>query len=205
MRQWILSLVVLALIATPAVAGKFNKKVSVGEKAPVIANIPAVSVNDNGEITDSVLNLDEIEEEVVVVVFLANHCPVVVNYEDRLIDLVNDYAGKSVKVLGLSVSLIENDKLPGIRDYMTEKGSNYTYGYDASQAIGKAYGATNTPQFFVLDEERTIRYMGKLDDNMNEAQAKATYVRDAIDALLEGGSIEVTETRPYGCGITYKN
>ena len=76
--------------------------------------------------------------------------------------------------------------IPGIKDYMKEHKSNYIYGYDESQEIGKAYGATNTPQFFVLDKERKIRYMGAMDDNMDEAKVKKTYLRDAVEALLKG-------------------
>jgi peroxiredoxin len=199
MRKWILSFAALALVASPAFAGKYNKVVSPGDKAPDFSGLPAVS---DGK--DTSVSLADVKEDVVVVVFLANHCPVVHRYEDRVIDLVNDYKGKSVKVVGLSVSTLGQDKIPGIKDYMKEKGSNYLYGYDESQAVGKAYGATNTPQFFVLDKDRTIRYTGALDDNQEEGKVKHNYVRDAIDALLAGKSVEVTETRAVGCGIQYK-
>ena len=108
-------------------------------------------------------------------------------YEDRIIDLTNDYKGKSVKVVGVSVNDIDSGPPPGIKDYIKEKGSNYVYGYDESQQIGKAYGATNTPQFFVLDKDRIIRYTGALDDNRTR-QGHKNYVRDAVDALLKGES-----------------
>ncbi|MDR3638377.1 MAG: redoxin domain-containing protein [Isosphaeraceae bacterium] len=199
MRKWILSLAVLALVASPALAGKYNKVVSPGDKAPSFSGLPAVL---DGK--DTSVSLDDIKEDVVVVVFVANHCPVVVAYEDRLIDLVNDYKGKSVKVVGLSVSTLGQDKIPGIKDYTKDKGSNYVYGYDESQAIGKAYGATNTPQFFVLDKTRTIRYTGALDDSQNESKVTKKYVRDAINALLANETVEVSETRAVGCGISYK-
>jgi peroxiredoxin len=199
MRKWFLSLAVLALVASPALAGKYNKVVSVGEKAPTFAGLPAVL---DGK--DTSLTLDDIKDDVVVVVFLGNHCPVVQAYEDRLIDFTNDYKGKGVKVVGLSVNDIEQDKIPGIKIYMKEKGSNYIYGYDESGKVGKAYGATNTPQFFVLDKTRTIRYTGAMDDNMNEAKVEKTYLRDAVDAVLKGESPEVSETQPKGCGVKYK-
>jgi peroxiredoxin len=198
MRKWFLSLAVLALVASPALAGKYNKVVSPGDKAPSFSGLPAVL---DGK--DTSLSLDDIKEDVVVVVFLANHCPVVHAYEDRVIDLTNDYKGKSVKVVGLSVSTQGGDKIPGIKDYTKEKKSNYVYGYDESQAIGRNYGATNTPQFFVLDKTRTIRYTGALDDNQNESKVSKKYVRDAVNALLANETVEVTETRAVGCGIGY--
>jgi len=199
MRKMILSAAVLALVASPVFAGQFNKVVSVGEKAPTFSGIPATTK----EGVDSSLSMSDIKEDVVVLVFLANHCPVVQAYEDRIIDFTNDYKGKSVKVVGVAVSDQDIDRLPGIKTYMKEKGSTYVYGYDESQEIGRAYGATNTPQFFVLDKDRTIRYMGAMDDSQNESKIKKTYLRDAVDALLKGESVEVSETKAVGCGVRY--
>jgi peroxiredoxin len=200
MRKLFLSLAALALMASPVFAGRYNKVVSVGEKAPTFSGIPAT--NKSGE--DTSLTLSDVKEDVVVLVFLGNHCPVVQAYEDRIIDFTNDYKGKSVKVVGVSVNDLDSDRLTAIKNYMKEKGSNYVYGYDESQQIGKAYGATNTPQFFVLDKDRVIRYMGAMDDSMNEAKVEKTYLRDAVDALLKGDSPEVSETQPKGCGVKYK-
>lgn len=199
MRKFALALVVLSLVAIPAVAGKYNKAVSVGDKAPDFAGLPAV---ENG--ADTSLTLSDIKENLVVLVFLGNHCPVVQRYEDRLIDFTAAYKDKGVKVVGVSVNDRDSDRIPKIKDYMKEHKSNYVYGYDESQAIGHAYGATNTPQFFVLDKERKIRYLGAMDDNMDEAKVKKTYLKDAVEALLKGETPAVEETRPQGCGVVYK-
>jgi len=199
MRKMVLALAGLALVASPAFAGKFNKVISVGDQAPTFSGIPAV-IGDQ----DASLSLSDIKEDVVVLVFLGNHCPVVLAYEDRLIDFVNDYKGKNVKVVGVSVNDNDQDRLPQIKEFVKKKGSNYVYGYDETQAIGRAYGATNTPQFFVLDKARKIRYTGAMDDNMKEDKVTKTYLRDAVDALLAGKTPEVDETRPVGCGVQYK-
>jgi len=199
MRKVLLSLVAVSLIALPAMAGKYNKAISVGDKAPDFSGLPAVH---NGE--DSSLSLSDIKDDVVVLVFLANHCPVVQAYEDRLIDFTNDYKDKGVRVVGVSVNDIDIDRIPGIKKYTKEHKSNYIYGYDESQAVGRAYGATNTPQFFVLDKERKLRYTGTMDDSQNEAKVTKTYLRDAVDAVLKGEKPAVEETRPQGCGVKYK-
>jgi len=199
MRKMILSLAVLALVASPVFAGQFNTAVSVGQKAPSFAGIPATS--KSGE--DTSLSLADLKEDVVVLVFLANHCPVVQMYDDRIIDFANDYKGKSVKVVGVSVSNQQIDRLPAIKNYIKDKGLNYVYGSDESQQIGKAYGATNTPHFFVLDKDRVIKYMGAMDDSKEEGKVKKTYLRDAVDAVLKGDSPEVSETRAVGCNISY--
>jgi len=196
----VLSLAVLALTATPAFAGKYNKVVSVGEKAPTFSGIPAIQ----GE-QDTSLSLSDIKEDVVVVVFLANHCPVVLACDDRIIEFANDYKGKNVKVVGFAVSQMQEDQLPGIKKHVSDKRIPYTYGYDESQAIGKAYGAVATPQFFVLDKDRVIRYMGAMDDSPNkETNVNKQYLRDAVDKVLKGEKPEIEETQARGCGISYK-
>jgi peroxiredoxin len=201
MRKTFLSLAVLALVASPVLAGEFNRVISVGQKAPSFTGIPAVMGAKEASIDLNDLGKDE----VVVLVFLANHCPVVTAYEDRIIDFANDYKNKGVKVVAVCVDVRnEGDKLPGIKQRVKEKGYPFVYGYDDSQEIGKAYGATNTPQFVVIDKDKTIRYTGASDDNQNEAKATKHYLRDAVDAVLRGDSPEIKETRAVGCGITYK-
>ncbi len=201
MRKILLSLAVVAL-AVPVFADHYNKAVKIGDKAPEFSGIPAVA--PNGEQTS--LSLSDLKEDVVVLVFLANHCPAVQAADDRIIDFANDYTDKPVKVVGVSVNDIEEDKLPGIKSHVKEKKIPYTYGYDETQAIGHAYGATNTPHFFVLDKERKIRYIGSMDDNvMNESKVTKHYLRDAVDALLAGKTPPVEETRAQGCGVKYKS
>jgi glutathione peroxidase-family protein len=205
MRQWTLSLAVLALVASPVFAGKYNKTVNVGEKAPAIAGIPAVSATGDKEMT---LNLADVKEDVIVVAFLANHCPVVVATEDRLLDAVKAYSGKSVKFIGVCCSggrHAESDGIEGIKGKIKEGKYNLTYAYDESGKIGKAFGAKVTPEFFVLDKERNIRYMGSMDDSpMNEGKVTKNYLKPAIDAVLANETVEITETKATGCGVDYK-
>lgn len=198
MRKLLLSLAVLAL-AVPAYAA--NKVVHIGDKAPTFAGIPALA--PNGEETS--ISLSDIKEEVVVLVFLGNHCPAVHACDDRIIDFVSDYKDKSVKLVAVSVNDLDSDRLPAIKTHMKEKKINYVYGYDESQAIGRAYGAAVTPHFFVLDKARKIRYIGAMDDNVfSEDKVKKQYLRDAVDALLAGKTPPVEETNPKGCGVKYK-
>lgn len=199
MRKLVFGLAaVAALVATPLRADDYNAKLDIGQKAPDFSALPAAEGS-----SDTSVSLSDLKEDVVVVVFLANHCPMVGNYDDRIIDLVESYKGKPVKLVGICVSQMEEDKLPAIKQYIADKGLNYVYAYDESQEVGRAYNATVTPEFFVLDKERTIRYMGALDDNADETKAKTNYVKQAIDALLAGKEIETTSAKPRGCGIGY--
>ena len=199
MRKVLLGLVVAAL-ATPAFA---NDKVKIGDKAPTFSGIPAVSAT--GE--QSSLTLSDLKDDVVVLVFLANHCPAVLGVEDRLNEFTTAYKDKGVRVVGVCVADQEGDKLPAVAKRITDKNDakiNYLYGHDESQAIGKAYGARTTPTFFVLDKNRNVQYIGAFDDNPKEEKVSKHYVKDAVDALLAGKTPEVTETKAPGCGIGYK-
>ncbi len=204
MRKLVLGLFAVALAASPVWAGEYNKKVSVGQKAPSFSGIPATT--PGGE--EASVSLPDVKEDVVVLVFLANHCPVVTAYEDRIIDFAQQYKDKNVRVLGVAVTggpLRKMDDLNAIKQRVKDKGYNFVYGFDETQKIGRDYGATNTPQFFVLDKDRVIRYMGAMDDSQNENRVKKTYLKDAVDALLAGTEVPVKETRPVGCGVKYDN
>lgn len=204
MRKVFSCLAVVALVAAPAFSGEFNKVVSIGQKAPDFAGIPAVLPDGQ----DASLTLKDIKEDIIVLVFLANHCPVVLNAEDRIYEFARAYEDKGVKVIGVSCSgnaTRQADDLAAIKKRaVQDKKFSYVYGFDESQKIGKDYGAVNTPSFFVLDKDRVIRYMGLMDDSPNnEAKVTKTYLKDAVDALLAGKEIAVKETRPQGCGIVY--
>jgi len=215
MYKQLLAFAVMALMAAPALAGpgKYNKSVAPGDKAPTFSGLPAVMGDQ-----DSSISLDDIKEDAVVLVFLANHCPWVTRVEDRVIDLAHDYKGKGVKVVAVCVTPLpgavpegynkeysESDTFDKIRQRVKEKKYNFVYGRDDSQKIGRDYGAVATPVFFVLDKERKIRYTGLLDDSIgDESKVTKHYVRDAVDAVLAGKPVEVEETRATGCGIGYR-
>jgi len=201
MRKMILGLALMAF-ASPAFA---QSKVKVGDKAPVFSGIPAVTAEGKA----TTLNLGDLKKDVVVVVFLANHCPAVVAYEDRIIDFVNKNKDKSVEVVAICCtdpdsSYGKQDDLKMIEAKIKEKGYNFTYGFDGEGASGKAFGAVATPHFFVLDKDRELVYAGALDNDNNEAKANKNYVQEAVDAALKGGTPETTLTRARGCGIAYK-
>jgi len=201
MRKILLAFAVMVLVvALPVLAGpgKYNKVVAPGDKAPTFAGFQAV-MGDK----DTVLNLDDLKEDVVVLVFLANHCPYVTKTEDRIIDFANDYKDKNVKVVAVCVTpppeyapegynkeYCEADTIAKIRQRIKDKNYPFAYGRDDTQKIGREYGAVATPTFFVLDKDRKIRYLGAIDDNIDdESKVTKKHLRDAVDALLSGKAV----------------
>ncbi len=192
------AMVVLALTGGPVLAGKFNKKLDIGDAAPQFSGLQGI----DGK-TYSLADYEK--KDVVVLVFTCNHCPVAVAYNDRFNTFVADYKDKPVEFLAVNVNATPNESLDAMKEFAKEQDLQYVYASDDSQQSGKAYGAAVTPHVFVLDKERKIAYMGAWDDNpMNAEKVEKTYVRDAVEALLSGKAPEVTETQQVGCGIRYQ-
>ncbi len=144
----------------------------------------------------------------VILIFSCNHCPFVVAYEDRMIELHNEYAPKGFPVLAIN----PNDTIAEPRDSFTkmieraqEKNFPFDYVIDADQEIYPQYGATHTPHVFLLEkvgDEFIVAYIGAIDDNARDASAvEERYLANAIDALLAGEPINPTVTRAIGCTI----
>jgi peroxiredoxin len=77
---------------------------------------------------------------------------------------------------------------------------------DNSGVIGHLYGMQTTPHMFVIDKSGTLVYDGAIDDQPDPSHdpAKArNYVREAVDEVIAGKPIEVSQTKPYGCSVKY--
>ena len=96
-----------------------------------------------------------------------------------------------------------NAKVPVPQTVAEKKKFPYPYLFDESQQIAKDYGATFTPEFFVLGPDRKIVYMGGMDDNSKAADVKSNYLEPAIEAALVGAKPTTAETVARGCRIRY--
>lgn len=188
-------LAVLVALTTPAGAGEYNRVLKIGDPAPAWSNLPGVDGKNHAL-------ADLKDKDVVVVVFICNHCPISVAYEDRLIGFARKYAGSKAALVAISVDNSEEDRLPEMKKHAQEKGFNFPYLHDTSQQIGRAYGASVTPELFVLNRERKIVYMGAMDDHTDEP--KVNYLEPAVDAALKGEKPARAETRGFGCAIKYE-
>jgi peroxiredoxin len=188
------------LCTEPVVAAgkaKFNKVLNIGDKAPDWTDLPGVDGKNH--------NLNEYREaKALVLVFTCNHCPVSRKYEERLIQLAKEHE-KEVQIVAISVSHNGADRLDKMKARAAESKLPYPYLYDESQHSARAYGATVTPHFFVLDSERKIAYMGAFDDNIFEPEkAEKHYLIDAVEAVLAGKQPQVKESLQRGCAIEYE-
>ena len=77
---------------------------------------------------------------------------------------------------------------------------------DSSGTVGHLYEMKTTPHMFVIDKNGTLVYDGAMDnkpDPSHDPRAARNYVREAVGDLLAGKPVEVSQTKPYGCGVHY--
>ena len=185
------------LFVPVASAGKYNTTVDIGDKAPAWKDLEGTEGQKH-----SLADLSS--AKAVVVGFTCNSCPYAKDVEDRLNALTKDYADKRVSVVAINVNKIDADKMPAMKQRDQEKDFAYPYLWDPSQEIAKKDGAKYTPEFFVLDQDRKIVYMGSFDDSPDGKNVTKTYVADAVDAVLNDGDVAPTETVPIGCRIRFE-
>jgi peroxiredoxin len=147
---------------------------------------------------------DYADAAVVAIVFTGNECPVAKAYEERLVELADDYKDKKVQVIAINSNNAEAEKLPAMKERAEEKGFNFPYLDDPTQETGRAYGATVTPHAYLLDQDRNVAYMGAIDDSQDASAVEQQHLRDAIDAVLAGEQPTVAKTQQFGCGIRYE-
>ncbi|GAB4517211.1 MAG: thioredoxin family protein [Anaerolineae bacterium] len=151
---------------------------------------------------------DYADRQAVVVIFSCNHCPYVRAWEDRMVQIQADYADKGVQLIAINANdatKYPDDSFENMKIRAQEKGFNFPYLYDETQEVARAYGAERTPEVFVFDRERTLRYHGAIDDNYEDSAAvKTPYLRQALDAILAGHDPAIRETPPVGCTIKWK-
>jgi peroxiredoxin len=194
-------LLFLVLTTAPVIAfgGEYNPKLNYDDPAPAWADLPGVDGKRHalGDLKD---------KDVVVVAFTCNSCPYAVDYEDRMIAFAKKHAGPEGKValVAINVNLVAEDSLEKMTERAKERGFPFAYLFDESQTIAREFGATRTPEFFVLNRDRRVVYMGAFDDNTDAAKVTKNYVDAAVAAAQSGDKPATVETVPIGCLVRYK-
>ena len=148
----------------------------------------------------------------IAIVFESNHCPVSQLYEGRIEKLYADYKNKGVTLVAINpnnpktVRLDElgytdvTDSLPEMKLRAQFRGIDWPYLYDGdTQGVSMKFGAVATPHIFIFDEQRKLRYQGRIDDNQREELVKTQDARNALDAILAGKPVRLPRTWAFGC------
>lgn len=153
-------------------------------------------------------SLSSFQEELLVVVVSCNHCPYVVAYEPRMVALATEYAARKTGWFAVNANdatRYPDDGMEPMKARARERAFPFPYLRDDSQSFVRALGARFTPEVFVFDQERKLRYHGRIDDNHRDAsRVTSNDLRNALDALLGGADAPVAETTAFGCSIKWK-
>lgn len=202
--------VALCLFFAPSevqAAPKGFTELEIGDAAPNFS-LPGVD-GKNHQLADFA------DAKLLLVIFTCNHCPTAQAYESRIIQLHQDYRDRGVALVAISpnddqaLRLDElgytdvGDSFEAMKLRAEERGFKFPYLYDGErQQVAAAYGVVATPQVFLFDEERKLRYVGRIDDSEVKT-VKSHDARNAIDALLDGKSVPVERTRTFGCSTKW--
>lgn len=175
---------------------------------PLGFKAPDFSLPDT--ISGKTLSLDDVKGEVAtVVMFICNHCPYVIHINPEINKLVNEFADKGVKFVGISSNDVENypqDSPEKMTIHAQEVGYQFPYLYDESQDIAKAYFAECTPDISVFDKDLKCVYRGRLDGSTprNNVELTGEDLRAALQAIVDGQPVDPNQKPSIGCNIKWK-
>ena len=173
--------------------------IAIGDRAPDF-ELPATAGG-----TESLADGDA---PATVVYWTCNHCPYALAWHDRMLDVDRDYAGRGVRFLAINSNDAERypaDSFEAMTERVQSEGDwPHPYLHDASQQVAGEWGAEKTPHVFVLDSGLVLRYHGAPDADYEDPSHAAAYVRDALDAVLDGREPELAQTPAVGCGVKWR-
>jgi peroxiredoxin len=160
---------------------------------------------------------DYASSPILVIVFTCNHCPIAQMYERRIQQLATDYKNQGVAVVAIqpndpqAIRIDEldssdvSDSLPEMKIRVQYKHLTYPYLYDGeTQQVARAYGPQATPHAFIFDQQRHLRYEGRIDNSYRTELVKTQDARNAIEALLAHRDVAVKHTGAFGCSTKWK-
>lgn len=147
------------------------------------------------------------DKKLLIVLFTCNHCPYVQGWEDRLIAIQREYGPKGVQLVGINANETKNypeDSFDKMVARAREKRFNFVYLRDEDQSVARVYDAACTPEIYLFDAERRLRYHGRVDDNHQDPKAvKSHDLKNALDDLLAGRPVRTPEAPAMGCSIKW--
>lgn len=144
-----------------------------------------------------------------VIIFISNHCPFAKLYIERINELYKTYILKGVPTLAInSIDTIvyDDETIVEMKKVALNKKIKFPYLKDAKQIVGKDFNAINTPEAFIIWKENNqwiIKYSGAIDNNGEHPEKATSYLRNALEELLQNKKVSVPETRSFGCKIYY--
>jgi len=187
------------------IAAAAHADVDVGQPAPDFT-LPSAGGEE--------VSLDQFKGKYVVLEWTNYGCPFVKKFyqkSGKMPELQQEYKGKDVVWLTICSSAPGNSGYHSASEALKANkqqdwaGSHYLI--DSHGKVGRAYGATNTPNMFVINPEGEIIYMGAIDSKKSvdpaDIDGATNYVAAALDAAMQGKAPATPKSKPYGCSVKY--
>jgi peroxiredoxin len=143
------------------------------------------------------------DRKLIVVAFLGVDCPLAKLYARRLNEIAERFGPRGVAILGINSN--QHDQIRDIARFARAHEVAFPLLKDADNRIADLFGATRTPEVFLLDTQRKVRYRGRVDDQYGVGLHRATVTRRdlvlAIEELLAGKDVSIATTPAPGCFI----
>ena len=142
--------------------------------------------------------LSEYRGKIVIVNFWSAECP----HSERTDLLMKTYLAQwRGEVEILSIAANRSESIQSVEEASKRRSISKVL-MDAKQVVANLYKAAATPHIFVVDREGILRYRGAVDDvKFRQPKAARFFLKEAVEALLDGRYPELTETLAYGCAI----
>jgi peroxiredoxin len=198
MRAQAIALAAFALCASASAAlAEGSKALTIGSKAP-LTDTKLKNAADGKDVTLASIA----GKKGTLAVFTCNNCPFAKAWEERIVALGNDYAKKGVGVILINAN--KGETADEMQARAKERGMAFPYAIDDKGAVARAFGAQKTPEAFLFDKDGKLAYHGTIDDNSEEAaKAQKHYLKDALEAVVNGKTPPQPETKSMGCGIKF--
>jgi peroxiredoxin len=139
------------------------------------------------------------ESKAIVIMFIATECPVSNDYNSRMEKIYNDYKEKGITFLGINSNKAES--FERIKEHAEDKGLTFTILKDEKNIIADKFGASFTPEAYVLNSDFNIIYHGRIDNARDESEVVTKDLENALNEILAGKEVSKKETKAFGCTI----
>lgn len=135
-----------------------------------------------------------------VIIFLSTECPFVQPYTDRLNNLRNEFAPQGITIWGINSNSTE--PTDEVKNHAEGMSYNFPVLKDNGSVVASQFGAARTPEVYVVDNSSmTILYHGRIDDNKEADKVTSNDLQNALNDIVAGREIAVTNTKAFGCSI----
>jgi peroxiredoxin len=143
------------------------------------------------------------DAKAIVIMFISTQCPVSNSYNERMVNLYNEFNKKGISFVAVNSNKQEN--VEEIKNHAMEHKFSFPVVKDDNNVIADKYNAQVTPEVFVVNSELELLYHGAIDDSKRESDVKSHSLKVALNEVLASQKVAVSETKAFGCSIKRVN